>query len=233
MLQVTASGRKSRPGQNGRRKAGLSPARAAASPPAELTPQFAAELQMAFDSNPAYQVALNAVTQTGADDIALNRAVVTGTDFTFSHWLDSWPVTAQKSSGRCWMFAGLNLLRAGAMKAMNVEAFEFSQNYTFFWDKLERANYFLEKILETADRDVDDRNVAFLLGSVLGDGGQWNMFVNIVKKYGVVPKAAMPETESSSNSGRMNSILASAARVIRYAPATVGQEWPASLTASA
>jgi bleomycin hydrolase len=195
MLQASSSARKSP--VNGK----------ASSHPAELTPQVAAELQMEFDSNPAYQVALNAVTQTSADDVALNRAVITNTDFTFSHWLDEWSVTSQKQSGRCWMFAGLNLFRVGAMKKMKLDGFEFSQNYTFFWDKLERANYFLEKILETADRDADDRNVACLLDTVLGDGGQWNMFVNIVKKYGVVPKAVMPETESSSNSGRMNSML--------------------------
>ena len=208
MIRAIASVRKTRLNGGSRdRHVGLSNARVRASAPAELTAQVAAQLQEEFDANPAYQVALNAVTQTAADDVALNRAVVTGTDFTFSHWLDEWSVTAQKSSGRCWMFAGLNLLRVGAMKKMKLDAFEFSQNYTFFWDKMERANYFLEKIIETAHLDVDDRNVAFLMGSVLGDGGQWNMFVNIVKKYGVVPKAVMPETESSSNSGRMNSML--------------------------
>ncbi|MEK7466911.1 MAG: C1 family peptidase [Planctomycetota bacterium] len=208
MLQATASGRKTRSNGNALRRQSDPPAsRAGAASPAELTAQAAAELQMAFDANPAYQVALNAVTQTAADDIALNRAVVTGTDFTFSHWLDEWSVTAQKNSGRCWMFAGLNLFRVGAMKKMKLDSFEFSQNYTFFWDKLERANYFLEKVIETAHLGVDDRNVACLMDTVLGDGGQWNMFVNIVQKYGVVPKAVMPETESSSNSGRMNSML--------------------------
>lgn len=184
-----------------------------------LTPDLLSTLQQSFDANPAYTVALNAVTQTPADDIALNRAVVTNTDFTFSHWLDDWSVTAQKNSGRCWMFAGLNLLRVGAMKKMKLDGFEFSQNYPFFWDKLERANYFLEKMIETAGRPVDDRNVAFLMDTVLGDGGQWNMFVNIVKKYGAVPKAVMPETESSSNSGRMNSMLVAklreGARILR------------------
>ncbi len=80
------------------------------------------------------------------------------------------------------------------MKKMKLKDFEFSQNYTLFWDKLERANYFLEAIIETADRPVDDRTVAFLLDRPLDDGGQWNMFVNIVRKHGLVPKAAMPET---------------------------------------
>ena len=97
------------------------------------------------------------------------------------------------------MFAGLNLLRVGAMNKIGLKEFEFSQNYTMFWDKLERANYFFEAIIETADRDVDDRTVAFLLESAAGDGGQWNMFVTLVNKHGLVPKALMPETQSSSN----------------------------------
>ena len=84
---------------------------------------------------------------------------------------------------------------------------EFSQNYLLFWDKLEKANYFLEAILETADRPADERTVHWLLGNLLSDGGQWNMFVNLIHKYGVVPKSAMPETESSSNTARMNAIL--------------------------
>ncbi len=105
------------------------------------------------------------------------------------------------------MFAALNLFRVGAMKAMNLKNFEFSQNYTLFWDKFERANWFLEGVIETAGRDVDDRTVAFLLSRPVDDGGQWNMFINIVRKHGLVPQAAMPETESSSCTRRMNSVL--------------------------
>src|SRR5262249_12801798 len=85
--------------------------------------------------------------------------------------------------------------------------FEFSQNYTMFYDKIERANYFLEAIIQTADRGVDDRTVAYIVSHPIGDGGQWNMFANLVSKHGVVPKALMPETQSSSASSRMNSIL--------------------------
>ncbi|MGD0059175.1 MAG: C1 family peptidase [Verrucomicrobiia bacterium] len=184
-----------------------SPQAADASADGQLTPQLVTELRHAFRSNPTYKLAMNAVTQTPVDDVALNRDVVTNTDFTFSHWLDDWAVTHQKQSGRCWMFAGLNLLRVGAMRKMKLKEFEFSQNYTLFWDKIERANYFLENIIETAARPVDDRIVAFLLSEPLNDGGQWNMFVNIIRKHGLVPKALMPETESSSSTWRMNSIL--------------------------
>lgn len=172
-----------------------------------LTEESFVALRDAFAANPVHRVAQNAVTQTTVDDVALNREVVTNVDHTFSHVLDDWSVTNQKRSGRCWMFAGLNLLRVGAMKQMGLKSFEFSQNYTMFWDKLERANYFLEAIVETRDRDVDDRLVAFLLGRPTEDGGQWNMFVNLVRKHGLVPKAFMPETESSSNTMRLNAIL--------------------------
>jgi bleomycin hydrolase len=172
-----------------------------------ITPDLISSFRRDFQSNPAYTLAQNAVTQVTVDDVALSRNVITATDHTFSHLIDDWAVTHQKKSGRCWMFAGLNLFRVGAMKKMNLKDFEFSQNYTLFWDKLERSNYFLEAIIETGGRDVDDRTVAFLLDKPLEDGGQWNMFVNIVKKHGLVPKAAMPETQSSSDTPRMNSIL--------------------------
>lgn len=172
----------------------------------ELSPDPLSRLRSDFVDNRAYRLAQNAVTQVAADDVSLNRAIVSSTDQTFSHLLDDWAVTNQKQSGRCWIFAGLNLLRAGAMKRLNLKEFEFSQTYVHFWDKFERANYFLEAIIETSERPLDDRTVAFLLEHPLDDGGQWNMFVNLVRKHGLVPQAAMPETESSSNTRRMNSI---------------------------
>ncbi|HVC15319.1 MAG TPA: C1 family peptidase [Acidimicrobiales bacterium] len=164
-------------------------------------------LRKEFSANPMYRLAQNAITKVGLDEVAVNREIVNATDHALSVSLDDWKVTNQERSGRCWLFAGLNLLRVGAMKKMGLKEFEFSQNYAMFWDKLERANYFCEAVIETADRDVDDRTVAFLLESVAGDGGQWNMFVAIVAKHGLVPKAFMPETQSSSNTARMNSVL--------------------------
>ena len=182
----------------------------APAPPADpraLDPAQLRALREAFEADPHFTLMQNAVTRTAVDDVALRRAVVTNTDHTFRHRLDDWAVTSQKKSGRCWVFAGLNLLRVGAMQKMKLKNFEFSQNYTFFWDKLERANYFFEQILATAGRPLDDRTVAYLLDYPLDDGGQWNMFVNVVKKHGLVPQAAMPETESSSNTPRMNANL--------------------------
>lgn len=178
-----------------------------ATQPGSLTTALLDDLRARFDARSANQVAQNAVTKLPVDDVALNRRVITTTDRTFSHVLDDWSVTNQKMSGRCWMFAGLNLFRVGAMKKMNIAEFEFSQNYTLFWDKFERSNYFLEAMIALSDRPVDDRTVGFLLDRPLDDGGQWNMFVNLVKKHGLIPKSAMPETESSSNTRRMNSIV--------------------------
>jgi bleomycin hydrolase len=178
-------------------------------------------LRKDFTTNPTYRLAQNAVTRVTVDDVAINREIVNYSDHTMSHLLDDWKVTNQERSGRCWMFAGLNLLRVGAMKKMGLKDFEFSQNYTMFWDKLERANYFLEAMIATADRDADDRTVAYLLESVAGDGGQWNMFVALVKKHGLVPKAYMPETQSSSNTAKMNAtlrnLLRQGARTVREA----------------
>ncbi len=164
-------------------------------------------LRKDFSVNPAYRLAQNAVTRVTIDDVAINRDVINSTDHSLSVLLDDWKVTDQQRSGRCWLFAGLNLLRVGAMKKMGLKEFEFSQNFAMFWDKIERANYFLEAIIETADRDVDDRTVAHLLDAVADDGGQWNMFVAIVDKHGLVPKAFMPETQSSGDTARMNSAL--------------------------
>jgi bleomycin hydrolase len=164
-------------------------------------------LRKDFSANPAFRLAQNAVTRVTVDDVAINREIINNVDHSLSTHLDDWKVTNQERSGRCWLFAGLNLLRVGVMRKTGIKDFEFSQNYAMFWDKIERANYFLEAIIETADRDLDDRTVAFLLEQVAGDGGQWNMFAALVAKHGLVPKGYMPETQSSSNTARMNSIL--------------------------
>ena len=93
------------------------------------------------------------------------------------------------------------------MKTLNTRQFEYSQNYMMFWDKVERANFVLEAVIETADRPTDDRVIQHLMSAPVEDAGQWDMFVNLVDKYGVVPKEAMPETESSGNTRQMNNSL--------------------------
>ena len=180
-------------------------------------------LRKDFSANPTYRLAQNAVTRVTVDDVAIDREIVSSIDHSLSTTLDDWKVTNQERSGRCWLFAGLNLLRVGVMRKTGLKDFEFSQNYAMFWDKLERANYFLEAIIETANRDLDDRTVAYLMESAASDGGQWNMFAALVAKHGLVPKGYMPETQSSSNTGRMNSMLRyqlhQGARTVRAATA--------------
>ncbi|MCS5651960.1 MAG: C1 family peptidase, partial [Candidatus Marinimicrobia bacterium] len=115
--------------------------------------------------------------------------------------------TSQMRSGRCWGFAGLNLLRVYLGRKYKLKNFEFSQNYFIFFDKLEKANYFLENIIETVEQSIDSRLVMHLLSSPVQDGGQWDMFVNLLKKYGTVPKKVMAESHQSSNTAQMNKLV--------------------------
>ncbi|MBC1489112.1 aminopeptidase C [Listeria sp. FSL L7-1485] len=125
----------------------------------------------------------------------------------FSHEVTTDKVSNQQQSGRCWMFAALNTFRHKLNGTLGLKDFELSQNYTNFWDKLEKANYFLENIIETAQEDEDSRLVSWLLDTPQQDGGQWDMLVSIIEKYGVVPKTAMPETFQSSKSADLNHLL--------------------------
>ncbi|HEY9595003.1 MAG TPA: C1 family peptidase, partial [Spirochaetia bacterium] len=151
--------------------------------------------------------------ETDAGKLVLNQRVAMSIDRNFSTRLDDWGPTDQKHSGRCWLFAATNLLRVTAMKKLKMKSFEFSQSWLMFWDKLEKSNYFLEAVLDTADRPIDDRTVATILEGSVSDGGQWNMFVNIALKHGLVPKAAMPESLSSGNTTSMNNALVGRLRV--------------------
>jgi len=175
--------------------------------PGEITKKQIEKMRKGFSSDPSAKVAQNAVTSNNISTVALRRDLVQEVDFTFSTKLDEWKATNQKSSGRCWLFATLNLFRPGAMKKMNLKEFEFSQAHIHFWDKFERSNHFLEAIIETSDRPVDDRTIHFLLSDPIGDGGQWNMAMNLIRKHGLVPKSAYPESNSSSSTRWMNSIL--------------------------
>ena len=172
-----------------------------------ITRKQVAELRKGFNAESSNKVAQNAVTNVQLPDLTLNRDLVQDIGDSFSTKLDDWKVTAQMRSGRCWLFATLNLLRVGAMKKMNLKNFEFSQAHIHFWDKFERANHLLEAVIETSDRPVDDRTIHFLLSDPIGDGGQWNMAMNLIRKHGLVPKSAYPESDSSSATRWMNAEL--------------------------
>lgn len=160
-----------------------------------------------FNADKSHKIAMNAVTQNGVTKSAMSPAALSRDAHQFSINLKQGEITNQKSSGRCWMFAALNTMRFEIIKKLNLETFELSQNYPLFWDKLEKANYFLENILATLDEPTNGRMIAWLLSAPLGDGGQWDMFCGLVEKYGVVPKDAMPETACSSATGEMDKFL--------------------------
>jgi len=165
-----------------------------------------------FNKNPRNTLALNAVTENGIAAVALSRKEVDRQNFTFSHLIESPDAANQERSGRCWLFSGLSTLSLEAMKKLNLKTFELSEIYQMFWDKLEKANYFLETIIETKEEPLNGRLVNSLLSDPTSDGGEWNMFVNLIKKYGVIPKTLMPETANSNNSDPMNALLASKLR---------------------
>ena len=172
-------------------------------------PEISNDLLMQLREEESAKVALarNAATQVGIEAASLNREKIQHTSTAVSHRLDDWKATSQKKSGRCWLFSSLNFLRSRARESLGVKNFEFSQSYVFFWDKFERANWFLTDVIATSDEPVDGRLVQFLLGDVLGDGGQWDMAVSVYMKYGLVPKEVMPESEASTNSRPMNARL--------------------------
>ncbi|MEE8437129.1 MAG: C1 family peptidase [Candidatus Neomarinimicrobiota bacterium] len=159
-------------------------------------------------NNKQVRLAQNAAVRGDIIDLAMNWETFRSIDHTFSHMTSGqMKVTNQKSSGRCWGFAGLNLFRIYLGRKYNLEKFEFSQNYFMFWDKLEKSNYFLENIIKTAPEPRDSRLIMFLLENPIEDGGQWQMFVNLIQKYGVLPQTEMPESFQSSNSMRMNRMI--------------------------
>ena len=162
-----------------------------------------------FDSSNQFKSTMNALTRSKLEDITMNWETFRVVDHTYSNVISTEmkKVTNQKSSGRCWGFAALNLMRIELAKNYNLSNFEFSQSYFMFYDKLEKANYFLENILSTLSESSDSRLISWLVSSPIQDGGQWDMFVNLMEKYGIVPQSVMPESFHSSNSRSMNQVI--------------------------
>lgn len=160
-----------------------------------------------YQASPARQIATLTLSRTDANEAAFASPAAFAMRRKFTIEIPTLPVTNQKHSGRCWLFAATNVLRERIAQKLNLENFELSQSYLAFWDKFERANYFLENILETASLPTDDRTVSFILETGVHDGGQWDMFANIVRKYGLLPKDAYGETFQSDNTRSMNALL--------------------------
>lgn len=173
----------------------------------ELSQTFTDKLYADYQANAKYQAIENAVTHSGLLKALETRQSAVENDYSFSIDLTKDAVSNQKASGRCWMFAALNTFRHKLISEFKLENFELSQAHTFFWDKYEKSNWFLEKIIETSDQELGSRKVKFLLDVPQQDGGQWDMVVSLFEKYGVVPKSVYPESISSSNSRELNQYL--------------------------
>ena len=159
-------------------------------------------------SDLSLKLSRNAATHNDITDLAMDWDEYRKIDHTFSEQITGeMKITNQRSSGRCWGYAGLNLFRIYLGRKHNLRNFEFSQTYFMFWDKLEKSNYFLNCVIKTASETWDSRLMMHLLHNPIQDGGQWDMWVNLINKYGVVPKSEMPETYQSGKSMRMNRMI--------------------------
>ena len=173
----------------------------------EITKEFLEEVKSEYLEKDVYSIARHALNKQAIDSLVKVSEQNQYTRNHFSIDIKTLPVTNQKASGRCWIFAGLNVLREKIAKKYNLEDFELSQNYVAFYDKLEKCNYLLERVIELRYQEKFERTIDFLLSGGIEDGGQWDLFVNVVKKYGVVPKDVFPETFQSSNTRQIDNLL--------------------------
>ncbi|MCI1984465.1 MAG: C1 family peptidase [Bifidobacteriaceae bacterium] len=172
-----------------------------------LTEAGLAHYSEAFGAQRANTVAAAAATNNGVLKAATDYRGVRALPQNFSIELEQGSITAQKHSGRCWMFSGLNVLRYEMIHRWNLKDFEFSESFLFFYDKLEKSNYFLEGVLATLDESIESRRFEWVMEDVASDGGFWDMFSGLVRKYGLVPKDASPESKNSSDSGAFTQYL--------------------------
>lgn len=173
----------------------------------EISKEAISDYQAKLHQEPQAAALKRAVMNNGILATSENTDSKVAMTPTFSIDLAAEKVSDQKQSGRCWMFAALNTMRRSIAAQFNLKDFELSQNYTNFWDKFEKANYFYENILNTADQPLSSRKVAFLLATPQQDGGQWDMLTALIAKYGIVPQSVMPETYNSERSNEINATL--------------------------
>lgn len=160
-------------------------------------------------ADPSRRLALSALSSADPQQVLTNPASQVSDQHVFNVKIpfEGGPITNQRSSGRCWLFASTNVFRVALMSKYKLDQFELSQAYLFYWDKLEKANWFLEQIIDTADEELDGRLAQVLLGDIVSDGGQWDMVYNLVDKYGLVPQALYPDSWNAKNSRVLNSVL--------------------------
>ena len=188
----------------------------------EITLEILDKIEDEYRADKKNDIVRHALSASDIAVVAGSKDTVRDMDFNFDINIKTMSVNNQKASGRCWIFAACNCMREFIAKKIGVGSFKLSQSYIAFYDKLEKLNYVLEALIETIDADYDDRTVQFLVQSGIGDGGQWDMLVNIVKKYGICPKNAFVETYTSNSTRILNSLLnaevrrfASEARIVK------------------
>jgi bleomycin hydrolase len=181
-------------------------------------------IQSEFHMDPLTRAMYNAVSNNDIVNLAINRDLVRENNNMYNHKIKTKGITNQQSSGRCWLFAGLNIMRPIVRDKYKLGTFEFSEIYLTFWDKMEKANTFLEYIIEFRDKDPLDRRMEILLRDPLPDGGWWRYVVDLIDKYGVVPKDVMPETNSSDKTRYMNALISRKLRADAVALRKMSQE---------
>ena len=187
--------------------AATSPLAKAQSAEGGIDEKMMAKIRSGYTASPEQKAIKNALASTSIATLAINGDNLAMCDTHFSHQVKTRGITDQKSSGRCWLFTGLNVLRAKMIEKHNLSSFEFSQNYISFHDLLEKSNLFLQAVIDTRALPFEDRKVDWLFSNPIGDGGQFTGVSNLIMKYGVVPKEVMPETYQSNNTSGMLNIL--------------------------
>jgi len=172
-----------------------------------ISQQTLQNLRDSYKATPEARALRNAMGTTSIDVLAVNQDNLANFNTDFSHQVPSHGITDQKRSGRCWLFSGLNVLRSQMMREHGLKEMEFSQNYNFFYDQLEKANLFLQLVIDTRKLPMDNKRVEWLFQHPLSDGGQFTGVADIITKYGVVPSGVMPENYSSNNTSRLSSLI--------------------------
>lgn len=168
-----------------------------------ITQDMLNQIKSSYKLTPADKAIYNAMAETSIAVLAKNHENLANFDTNFTNKVVSHGITDQQQSGRCWLFTGLNVLRAQMMAKYGLDEMEFSQNYCFFYDQLEKANLFLQGIIDTREKPMDDKMVEWLFRNPISDGGQFTGISDVIGKYGVVPSSVMPETYSSENTSQI------------------------------
>ena len=177
-----------------------------------ITPDMLSEIQKGYEGTVADKAIRNALNNADFNVLAVNSEKAAVIDGNFSDRVKTVGITNQKKSGRCWLFTGLNVLRAAAIEKHDLGDFQFSQSYCFFWDQLEKANLFLQAVIDTREKSFDDREVDWLFAHPISDGGTFTGVANLVMKYGVVPSYVMPESRIANSTSQLAAQLATILR---------------------